>query len=151
MRHCRPMRSISFLRDSLSRLESGKERNKPIRRSRTTKASRKARSICAGLPTTAAGSETPQWAVIGCPGQTGQTSRAALSQTVKTKFIGGTPGLANSSQLLLLKLEVGRRAASSCFKACGLTRLAGKLPVMVAAELGFEEGFGHDRSGGIGG
>ena len=37
----------------------------------------------------------------GWPGQTGHTSFAALSQTVKTKLRFGAPGFANSSQLLL--------------------------------------------------
>jgi len=41
----------------------------------------------------------PQWAVIGWPGQTGQASPAAPSQTVNTKSIAGAPGPANSSQL----------------------------------------------------
>ena len=40
----------------------------------------------------------PQWAVIGWPGQIGQTSPAALSQTVKTKSSFGASGPANSSQ-----------------------------------------------------
>ena len=39
----------------------------------------------------------PQCAVIGWPGQIGQTSFAALSQTVKTKSSSGAPGAANSS------------------------------------------------------
>jgi len=83
-----------------------------------------------GLPATAAGSGTPQWAVMGCPARRDRLRERRCRKTVKTKFIGGAPGLANSSQLLLLKLEVGRRAASSCFKACGLTRPAGKLPAL---------------------
>ena len=40
----------------------------------------------------------PQCAVIGWPGQTGQASAAALSQTVNTKSNFGSPALANSSQ-----------------------------------------------------
>jgi len=64
------------------------------------------RSTSAALPRTTAGSGTPQWAVIGCPGQTGQTSCAALSQTVKTKSSFGESGFANSSQDLLRKLWV---------------------------------------------
>jgi hypothetical protein len=50
---------------------------------------------------TAAGSGMPQCAVTGCPGQNGQTSPAALSHTVKMKFILGASGAANSSQDLL--------------------------------------------------
>jgi hypothetical protein len=38
----------------------------------------------------------PQCAVIGWPGQNGQVSPAALSQTVKTKSSGGAPATANS-------------------------------------------------------
>ena len=48
-----------------------------------------ARSI--SLPSTAAGSGTPQCAVIGWPGQAGQASPAASSQTVKMKSICGAP------------------------------------------------------------
>jgi hypothetical protein len=40
---------------------------------------------------TEAGSGTPQWGVTGLQGQTGQTSLAAWSQTVKTKSISGAP------------------------------------------------------------
>ena len=42
--------------------------------------------ISASVPVAAAGSGTPQWALIGWPGQVGQTSAAALSQTVNTKI-----------------------------------------------------------------
>jgi hypothetical protein len=59
--------------------------NRLILLSRMEKVSRNARSISSGVPTTAAGSGIPQWAVIGWPGQTGHISLAALSQTVKTK------------------------------------------------------------------
>src|SRR5688572_13271433 len=48
-----------------------------------------ARAFSSSVPSTAAGSWMPQWAVIGCPGQTGHTSWAALSQTVNTKSSGG--------------------------------------------------------------
>src|SRR5215468_2599351 len=91
----------------VSRLEKGRHRNKPIRRSKVTNASRNARSICSGVPATEAGSGAPQCALIGRPGQTGQASLAALSQTVKTKSIFGASNLANSSQLLLRKPAVG--------------------------------------------
>ena len=50
-----------------------------ILRSKTMKASWNALEICSGVPVTAAGSGTPQWAVIGWPGHTGQTSLAAAS------------------------------------------------------------------------
>ena len=55
----------------------------------------------------------PQCAVIGWPGQTGQASPAALSQTVKTKSITGASGAANSSQLFERKPSVGYSARSS--------------------------------------
>ena len=41
----------------------------------------------------------PQWAVIGCPGQTGQVSAAASSQSVKAKSSLGAFGPVNSAQL----------------------------------------------------
>ena len=49
----------------------------------------------------------PQWAVIGWPGQTGQVSPAALSQTVNTKSSCGTPVPENSSQFLERKWSEG--------------------------------------------
>jgi len=54
-----------------------------------------------------------QCAVIGWPGQTGQTSPAAASQTVMTKSILGASSLANSSQLFERKPAVGRWAIRS--------------------------------------
>ena len=50
------------------------------------------------VPSTAAGSGMPQCAVMGWPGQAGQTSPAASSQTVMTKSSFGASGRANSSQ-----------------------------------------------------
>ena len=61
--------------------------------------SAKANRTSASLPVASAGSGTPQCAVIGCPGQTGQGSFAALSQTVKTKSSFGASGAENSFQL----------------------------------------------------
>ena len=74
-----------------------------IRVSSSLRALRNANAFSASVPSAAAGSAIPQCAVIGFPGQTGQTSPAALSQTVKIKSIDGAPGAANSSQLLLRK------------------------------------------------
>jgi len=108
-----------------------------MRRSNVEKASRNARSICSGVPVAAAGSGTPQCAVTGWPGQTGQTSFAALSHTVKTKSIFGAVGFANSSQLLLRKSTVGSFAVSSIFSALGFTRPAGWLPALYAIKFGF--------------
>src|SRR5712692_5743370 len=53
------MRSISFLMASLSKLDRGRQSSGLILRSRIMKASRKARSICSGVPATAAGSGMP--------------------------------------------------------------------------------------------
>src|ERR1700677_200196 len=57
--HSWPMRSTSLLMASEARLASGKHRNRLMRRLSVWNASRKARSISAGVPTTAAGSGTP--------------------------------------------------------------------------------------------
>jgi hypothetical protein len=54
------------------------------------------------------GSGMPQCAVIGWPGHTGQTSPAALSQTVMTKSICGASGLANTSHALLDNPQANR-------------------------------------------
>src|SRR6266704_2927292 len=130
------MRLISFWIASLSRLERGRLRNRLIRRSRIRYASRNARSICSGVPLTAAESGTPQCAVIGWPGHTGHTSAAALSQTVNTKSIFGAPGFANSSQLLLRKPSVGRRAISTCLSASERTTPEGWLPALCPVKKG---------------
>ena len=65
-----------------------------------------------------------------------QTSCAALSQTVNTKSILGASGLANSSQLLLLKPVIGMCAASSCLSASGGTAPDGWLPALYAVNRG---------------
>ena len=62
-------------------------------------ASAKANRISASVPIVVAGSGKPQWAVIGCPGQTGQVSAAASSQSVKAKSSFGALGPVNSVQL----------------------------------------------------
>jgi len=128
--HRHPISSTSFFNDSLSIEARGSERNRLILRSRIVKASRNARSSSCGEPCTAAGSGTPQCAVIGWPGQMGHTSFAALSHTVKTKSSFGAPGLENSSQLLLRKLWVGIRAESSRCSASARTVPEGWLPAL---------------------
>jgi hypothetical protein len=85
--------------------------------------------------TTAAGSGTPQWAVIGCPGQTGHISWAALSQTVKTKWSWGASGFTNSSHDLLENPSVLSPAAAICLSASGRTMPAGWLPALYAVKL----------------
>jgi hypothetical protein len=81
-----------------------------------------------------------QCAVIGFPGQTGQTSPAALSHTVKIKSIGGAPGAANSSQLLLRKPSAGRfmrqRMHLTFGKASGTESVELALTPMIQKRLG---------------
>lgn len=119
-----------------------------MRRSSAVNTWLKARSISSGVPCTAAGSGIPQWAVIGCPGQCGHTSCAALSQTVKTKWRGGKSGCENSSHDLLRRLAVLRLAFSSSRIASG--RMA---PSAVRSEVcstfAVHNRFRHDRTGGI--
>src|SRR3984957_6353858 len=80
------------------------------------------------VPSTAAGSSMPQWAVMGWPGQMGHVSAAAVSQTVKTKSMTGAPGAANSSQLFDRKSSVRYLYLSSTLRAKGLTAPLGWLP-----------------------
>ena len=54
--------------------------------------------VSAAVPLNAAGSGSPQWAVMGWLGHTGHTSPAAWSQTVKAKSSSGAPGPVNSDQ-----------------------------------------------------
>ena len=70
----------------------------------------------------------PQCAVMGWPGQTGQTSPAALSQTVITKSICGAPTAANSLQLLLRQTSVGSFIRRNVSSASGCTSPRGWLP-----------------------
>ena len=67
----------------------------------------------------------PQCAETGCPGQTGQTSDAAESQTVKTKSIRGALGPLNSSQLLDLNESKGLPSFFRRLMAAGCTRPLG--------------------------
>ena len=76
----------------------------------------------------AAGSSTPQWALIGWPGQVGQVSCAALPHTVKTKSMTGAPGAENSLQLLLRKPSVEWLFLRSVSRARGWTSPFGWLP-----------------------
>lgn len=94
-------------------------------------ASTKARRLVASLPSTAAGSGIPQYAVIGWPGNNGQTSPAALSHTVMTKSTCGESGRANSSQVYcgVLGLVNG---PSPAIPANGLTCPTGWLPALHA-------------------
>ena len=103
-----PMLSSSLLSAIESRLASGSESMRVMRLSSMENACEIRPLDLFRCSLDAAGSGTPQCAVIGCPGHTGQTSFAALSQTVKTKFITGASGLANSSHDLLRKPAVLR-------------------------------------------
>src|SRR5260370_41615616 len=80
------------------------------------------------VPSTSAGSSTPQCAVIGWPGHIGQVSPAALSQTVKMKFIAGAPAPANSSQLFERRLSGGESRLLSTLIASVFTLPFGSLP-----------------------
>jgi hypothetical protein len=70
---------------------------------------------------------------MGCPGQNGQTSCAAMSQTVNTKFMAGAQGAANSSHDLLRIPAVLIPASSSCRSASG----RGVTPGAVGSECAF--------------
>jgi hypothetical protein len=72
----------------------------------------------------------PQWAVMGWPGQKGQASLAALSQTVKTKSMRGALGAANSSQDLLRRPVVEMPADASCCERFGRGDPEGWLPAL---------------------
>jgi len=63
--------------------------------------------------------------VMGSPGHKGQTSFAALSQTVKTKSSEGEPGLENSFQDLLPKLSMLGRHTFSFHDRLGHDRTCG--------------------------
>src|SRR6202035_693400 len=112
------------------RVDSGRLRNRLILRSSRKNASRKALATCSSDPRTAAGSATPQCAVIGWPGHTRQTSLAALSHTVNTKASLGAPAREYSSQDLLRNPLVGICATSNCRKVCGRTVPEGWLPAL---------------------
>src|SRR5215510_7179861 len=73
-----PMESSCLCSESLSSERSGKLTNREIRLESIRKASANANRILASLPVAAAGSGTPQCAVIGWPGQNGHASPAAL-------------------------------------------------------------------------
>src|SRR6201995_4896326 len=77
----------------------------------------------------------PQCAVIGWPGQRGQTSWAALSQTVKTKSVRGAVGRENSTQDLLRRPSTAMPAERSCRMAPGRTEPEGWLPALNAVKL----------------
>ena len=86
-----------------SSLSAGRLTSKSKRRRMACRVFLKASAFSASVPSPADGSAYPQWAVAGLPGQKGQTSPAALSQTVMIRSMWGASGRANSSQLLLRK------------------------------------------------
>src|ERR1700739_1475191 len=134
--HSLPMLSISFFTERLSRVDSGRLKNRLILRSSRKNASRKALGTLSSDPCTAAGSAPPQCAVIGWPGHTGQTSLAALSQTVNTKSSLGVPAREYSSQELLCNPLCGTCPASNCRSVSGRTVPEGWLPALYATKLG---------------
>src|SRR6202011_6322732 len=79
-------------------------------------------------PSTAAGSSMPQCAVIGCPGQAGQGSPAASSQSVNAKSNCGAPGVVNSFQFFERKPSVEQPNSKMVLSANGLTIPLGWLP-----------------------
>ena len=101
-----------------SRLASGRLTKMPMRVRAADRRRRRRARPRSRVPSTAAGSGTPQCAVIGWPGQTGQASPAALSQTVKTKSMRGAPGAANSSQLFERKPVDVEAKACAADRAC---------------------------------
>ena len=74
----------------------------------------------------------PQCAVMGLPGQTGQASPAALSQTVKMKSNFGASGLANSSQDFERKCDTSNPRPRNSVSVFGLTWPLGWLPALQA-------------------
>src|SRR6185312_2725434 len=78
----------------------------------------------------------PQWAVMGLPGQTGQASPAALSQTVKMKSKSGAPGLANSSHDLDRNSDTAKPRPRNSLRVLGFTSPLGWLPALQARNPG---------------
>src|SRR5271170_2796058 len=91
---------------------------------------KKKRRRSSSVPLKAAGSGTPQCAVIGCPGQNGHGSAAAWSQTVKTKSRRGPSGAANSSQLFERSWVVSYFSSFSSSSVIGCTAPLGWLPAL---------------------
>src|SRR5262249_54515695 len=130
-----PMESSCRCSESRSSERSGKLTNREIRLESIRNVSANASRICGSLPVAAAGSGTPQCAVIGLPGQNGHGPPAALSQTVKTKSSGVAAGPLKSSQLferkpLTSKLSLRRRS-----NVQGCTCPLGRLPAEKARKF----------------
>jgi len=117
----RPISSSRACKAGLVRLSRGRLAHSSIRRFKIRAASRNARRLASSEIVTAAGSGTPQCAVIGCPGQKGHCSAAASSHTVNTKCMCGASGPANSSQLLLRRPSVRMPCCSRTSRASGST------------------------------
>src|SRR4029077_6028008 len=129
-RHLRPISSSDFLSECASSLATGSSSSSRMREESVVKAPRNARRLSSSLPATAAGSGTPQWALTGCPGQSGHASPAALSHTVNTKSSAGASGPANSSQLFERSPSVLIPLFCSSSTAKGFTLPAGWLPAL---------------------
>ena len=105
------------------------------------------------VPSTAAGS--PQWAVIGWPGQNGQASPAASSQTVKMKSKLGAPGPGEFVPALGAQ---GGGLVPQAFPTAAAHRvdraLAGWLPALkagISPAPSLFRSLGENRAGGIAG
>ena len=99
--HCSPIWCKWCCSDSRSSDSTGSASSRRRRWVMACAVFRKAARLWSSSPSTWEGSGKPQCAVTGAPGQYGQASPAALSQTVMTKSIFGGSGAANTSQLLL--------------------------------------------------
>lgn len=82
-------------------------RKPSIRAFIAAKATANALSFSEWDPSTAAGSAMPQCTRSGCPGQIGQASPAALSQTVTMRSMSGAGKPENSSQVFERKPSAG--------------------------------------------
>ena len=87
------------------------------------------------VPTIDEGSGKPQCAVTGWPGHTGQTSAAALSQTVNTKSSLGASRRENSSHDFERNPSVGYLSWFNRSSAKGCTWPLGMLPALYSLNL----------------
>src|SRR5258708_4240675 len=129
--NCAPTLRTATASNSLS---SGKAQKRSTRRAICEATFTKNWYFSSSVPSKAAGSGEPQWAIIGCPGHTGQAS-FALSQTVMTK--SNFTSL-NSSQdfdraALASRLYFSRRV----HPASGLTRPVGLAPALNTSKRPF--------------
>src|SRR5581483_2433462 len=130
-----PIESSCRCSESLSSERKGRLTKTEMRFDSMRNVSANAKRTCASSPVAAAGSGTPQCAVIGCPGQNGQVSPAALSQTVKTKSSGVAPGPLNLFQLLERNPPTSKSSLRRRSSVYGCTCPLGWLPAENARKL----------------